>query len=267
MSMAPFSQFALPSIKTIAIQTDVSSMVAVSKKWKFIVIGLFKIQPSTTQSGMTKTEICTADPTALPSAISILFLYANTIAAACSAAFPTIGTRMPLMKRIGMPRDVAAPSIASTIHSDRVEMKTVIIPSQATPPQKPRMPGSSCSSSSSSGSNRCECVPSWKKMRSAYMSNMATATNREYQSGASPPGRFSASRFPPPFSQLGSLRAFNVETTGTLRLTTMISAWELPAPECVSSRMEGKDNASTANIRRPVLVTAADLLKRCSLCL
>mmetsp|Transcript_108346 Transcript_108346/g.258537 ORF Transcript_108346/g.258537 Transcript_108346/m.258537 type:complete len:210 (+) Transcript_108346:1321-1950(+) len=98
------------------------------------------------------------------------------------------------------------------------------------------------------------------------MISMATAMNREYHKGASPPGRFSASKFPLPLSQLSAGTAGRRYTTGSEWFAT-ISAWTPPAPEWVSSKIEGKDKASTAKINSPVLVTAADLLKCCSLCL
>jgi hypothetical protein len=41
--------------------------------------------------GTTKSEICVAEPSATPSARSILDLYAIVMAVACSAALPTMG--------------------------------------------------------------------------------------------------------------------------------------------------------------------------------
>jgi hypothetical protein len=41
---------------------------------------------------------CVDEPTAMPREIAILFLYAKMTADACSAALPTIGTRIVAMK-------------------------------------------------------------------------------------------------------------------------------------------------------------------------
>ena len=49
-----------------------------------------------------------AEPTAIPIEISILPRMANMIAAACSAALPTIGSKIVPMNSVGMPSDSAA---------------------------------------------------------------------------------------------------------------------------------------------------------------
>ena len=66
-------------------------------------------QPMTMQSGTTKRAICVDEPMAMPSASSILFLTAKMIAAACSAALPTIGMTMVPRKRSGTPQFSDAP--------------------------------------------------------------------------------------------------------------------------------------------------------------
>merc|ERR1719323_1933333 len=79
---------------------------------------------------MTSTEICTAEPRALPRQISILLRQAKMMAAACSAALPTMGTRMPLRNRMGILMSNDAFSMVLTIMSDSDEMKAVMMPSQ-----------------------------------------------------------------------------------------------------------------------------------------
>jgi hypothetical protein len=49
--------------------------------------------------GRAKSDrTCVDEPTAMPREIAILFLYAKMTADACSAALPTIGTRIVAMK-------------------------------------------------------------------------------------------------------------------------------------------------------------------------
>lgn len=62
----------------------------------------------------------------MPTASSILFLTAKMIAAACSAALPTIGMMIVPRKRSGTPHPSAAPSRASTMYSERIAITTVI---------------------------------------------------------------------------------------------------------------------------------------------
>ena len=52
------------------------------------------IHPITTIKGSTSIAICMLDPTATPIARSILSLQATVTAVACSAALPTIGSRI-----------------------------------------------------------------------------------------------------------------------------------------------------------------------------
>ena len=66
-----------------------------------------------------------------------LLRYANTIADACSAALPTIGTTIAEMKIDGTPQPSAAPSSAPTSAFESAEMKTVMTPSQKSEPRKP----------------------------------------------------------------------------------------------------------------------------------
>mmetsp|Transcript_66793 Transcript_66793/g.196035 ORF Transcript_66793/g.196035 Transcript_66793/m.196035 type:complete len:255 (+) Transcript_66793:566-1330(+) len=61
-------------------------------------------------------------------------------------------------------------------------MKAVMTESQKMPPQKPRMPGSS--SSSSSPWKRCVCVLSWKQMNRQYRLSMMAAMKRDRLSTA-----------------------------------------------------------------------------------
>lgn len=56
----------------------------------------------------TNKAICVAEPRATPKVISNLFLKAKMTAPACSAAFPTIGNRMMLMKLTDIPQDADA---------------------------------------------------------------------------------------------------------------------------------------------------------------
>eukprot|EP00962_Isochrysis_galbana_P044102 scaffold16995_cov127-Isochrysis_galbana.AAC.10 len=62
----------------------------------------------------------------MPMASSILFFTAKMMAAACSAALPTIGMMMVPRKRSGTPHPSAAPSSASTMYSERSAITTVI---------------------------------------------------------------------------------------------------------------------------------------------
>lgn len=52
------------------------------------------IHPRTMISGSTSSAICMLDPTATPIERSILSLQATVTAVACSAALPTIGSRI-----------------------------------------------------------------------------------------------------------------------------------------------------------------------------
>ena len=64
------------------------------------------------------------DPTAMPRASSILFLQAKMMAAACSAALPTMGMTMVPRNSFGTPQSWAAPSSASTMNSLRKATNT-----------------------------------------------------------------------------------------------------------------------------------------------
>jgi hypothetical protein len=54
-------------------------------------------------------EIWIEDPIATPKDRSSLSFMANMIAPACSAAFPTIGSKMVLIKAIGIFHETEAP--------------------------------------------------------------------------------------------------------------------------------------------------------------
>ena len=56
---------------------------------RFILIGLSEVHPMSTSSGKTIIAIWHDEPTATPKVIFNLFLIANTIADACSAALPS----------------------------------------------------------------------------------------------------------------------------------------------------------------------------------
>lgn len=79
--------------------------------------------------------------------LTSLFLKANMTAPACSAAFPTMGSKMMLMKLTEIPQDSEASSIVPTTYSDNTAMTTVIPISQANPLQNPITGASSPSSS------------------------------------------------------------------------------------------------------------------------
>jgi hypothetical protein len=59
--------------------------------------------PITMTNGRTSKAICMLDPTATPIARSILSLHATVTAVACSAALPTIGSRISPTKVLEMP--------------------------------------------------------------------------------------------------------------------------------------------------------------------
>ncbi len=56
------------------------------------------IQPKMTKKGVTSSAICIELPIATPMARSILSFIATTTAVTCSAALPTMGSRMRPMK-------------------------------------------------------------------------------------------------------------------------------------------------------------------------
>jgi len=76
--------------------------------------------------------------------LTSLFLKAKMIAPACSAALPTIGSKIMLRKLTDKPHESDASSIVSTTYSDNKAMNTVIPISQAMPLQSPI---TACSSS------------------------------------------------------------------------------------------------------------------------
>ncbi|CAM0881358.1 unnamed protein product [Alopecurus aequalis] len=110
-------------------------------------------------------EICVADPKATPRVMSSLFLSAKMMAPACSAAFPTMGSRMMLMKLTDSPHDLEVGLMVPTTYSESTEMMTVMRMSQKRALPKPRTASSSSSSppTTSCGSKSWRCVLSWKK--------------------------------------------------------------------------------------------------------
>ncbi|KAG6545498.1 hypothetical protein Mapa_013100 [Marchantia paleacea] len=114
----------------------VMNRVTVSKISKFRSISIPNTQPTRTQNGMTNMEIWVDDPMPTPKEMSSLSFIANTTALPCSAALPTRGRMITLMKATGMLHISAAPWIASTRYSERMEMKNVRIPSQRIELQK-----------------------------------------------------------------------------------------------------------------------------------
>mmetsp|Transcript_39120 Transcript_39120/g.103059 ORF Transcript_39120/g.103059 Transcript_39120/m.103059 type:complete len:270 (-) Transcript_39120:456-1265(-) len=156
--------------------TDMRS-VMVSNGWKSRSRGTSYTHPMTMHSGTTNRAICVAEPTAIPSESSILFLWAKMIAAACSAALPTMGITIVPRKSSGTPYSAAAPSMASTIHSESTEMKKVITASQKIAPHTPRIRSSS--SSLSLSSKICVCVYSWNTRNRQYVASIMTETARE----------------------------------------------------------------------------------------
>eukprot|EP00312_Isochrysidales_sp_CCMP1244_P041090 CAMPEP_0202745892 /NCGR_PEP_ID=MMETSP1388-20130828/7711_1 /ASSEMBLY_ACC=CAM_ASM_000864 /TAXON_ID=37098 /ORGANISM="Isochrysis sp, Strain CCMP1244" /LENGTH=148 /DNA_ID=CAMNT_0049413107 /DNA_START=244 /DNA_END=687 /DNA_ORIENTATION=+ len=73
---------------------------------------------ASTDAGKPSSVICVADPTATPMARSGLFLTANMTADACSAAFPTMGSKMVETNASGTFATAAAPWIDPTTTSD-----------------------------------------------------------------------------------------------------------------------------------------------------
>uniref|UniRef100_A0A2P2JSF3 Vacuolar cation/proton exchanger 1a n=1 Tax=Rhizophora mucronata TaxID=61149 RepID=A0A2P2JSF3_RHIMU len=105
--------------------------------------------------------------------MSNLFLKANMIDPACSAAFPTIGSRIMLMKLTEIPQDSDAASIVPTTYSDNIAMIIVMPTNQVSPLQNPMTGFSSSSSSSSWDSKNCLWVFSWKKIYATYATSIA----------------------------------------------------------------------------------------------
>lgn len=68
----------------------------------------------TTRSGSTRRAICMLEPTATPIERSILSFAATVTAVACSAAFPTIGSRIKPTNVSEMPPEVVIASIEET---------------------------------------------------------------------------------------------------------------------------------------------------------
>ncbi|KAF7022585.1 hypothetical protein CFC21_035282 [Triticum aestivum] len=110
-------------------------------------------------------EIWVADPKATPRVMSSLFFRAKITAPACSAALPTMGSRMMLMKLTERPHDCEVGSMVPTTYSESTAIMMVMRMSQKSALPKPRTASSSSSSppSISCGSKSWRCVLSWKK--------------------------------------------------------------------------------------------------------
>ena len=156
--------------------------IAVSKLLKYNVIGWPIIHPNNTINGATSSAICyyqwyirmvhtIDDPTATPTAKSILFLYATVTAVTCSAALPTMGKTINPINVVETPDDATIWSIELTRNSaqtattavlannNRIAMSGVISATSS---------GSSDSVSEPGSSYKCECVLSWKKRYLCY---------------------------------------------------------------------------------------------------
>nr|AFK48074.1 unknown [Lotus japonicus] len=86
--------------------------------------------------------------------MSSLFLKANIIEPACSAAFPTIGSKIILMKLTEIPQESDAASMVPTTYSESKDMTSVIPTNQVNALQNPMTAFSSSSSSSCASNNR-----------------------------------------------------------------------------------------------------------------
>ena len=100
----------------------------------------------TTRSGATNSAIWAAEPIAMLTARSILFLYATRTATQCSAALPTIATTITPMKNSERPTASEASEIEPTRISD---IRPTASPATNSIPTERRtdQPKVSCSSS------------------------------------------------------------------------------------------------------------------------
>lgn len=112
-----------------------------------------KIQPRMTMSGKTRRAICILEPTATPIDKSILSLIATVTAVACSAALPTIGSRIRPTKVVETPPVSVRPSILETMNSEQNATRVVEIANVIRAPITEREGVSNSSSSSSSSAS------------------------------------------------------------------------------------------------------------------
>jgi len=83
------------------------------------------IHPKITIKGVTSKAICIEDPTATPIAKSILFFIATVTAVKCSAALPTMGSRIRPTKASEILLPETKPSILETRNSAHTATRTV----------------------------------------------------------------------------------------------------------------------------------------------
>ena len=126
INVKPFNQLPLPSRMQKVTVTTHKTNDTVSNTFMFKSNGLFIDHATQTQNGKTNMAIWVEDPMATPMEMSILLRNANITAEACSAALPTIGNMTTEMNATGQFHDRAAPSMVSTMTSERMEMKRVI---------------------------------------------------------------------------------------------------------------------------------------------
>mmetsp|Transcript_76773 Transcript_76773/g.222892 ORF Transcript_76773/g.222892 Transcript_76773/m.222892 type:complete len:398 (+) Transcript_76773:239-1432(+) len=143
--------------------------------------GVFPMaQPTSTAKGVTKRAIWTDDPTAMPTDKLILSKAANLMAATCSQALPTMGSKMMPTKSLPMLALRRAPSRESVRNSE--PMETTAVHAKRRPRDQPKLKPS-CSSSSSSGSSSSaialRCVNNWNVMYATYEEMIKTAHARE----------------------------------------------------------------------------------------
>mmetsp|Transcript_3549 Transcript_3549/g.10949 ORF Transcript_3549/g.10949 Transcript_3549/m.10949 type:complete len:271 (-) Transcript_3549:880-1692(-) len=148
-SITPMSQLDSPFTMVKPTSMIVTTSTPVSKGWKLSESGTSRTHEASTRTGIQKRAICIDEPIAMPIASSILFFMAKMMAAACSAAFPTMGIMMVPRNRSGTPHPSAAPSRASTMYSERTAITTVMTASQSIAPGTPSTASSSSYSSSS----------------------------------------------------------------------------------------------------------------------
>mmetsp|Transcript_141956 Transcript_141956/g.353790 ORF Transcript_141956/g.353790 Transcript_141956/m.353790 type:complete len:242 (-) Transcript_141956:914-1639(-) len=163
INIAPSSQFEEPSCRTLDAKKTDNNMTVASKALKSRDIGTSQIQPTITENGTTKRAICVEEPMATPSARSIFPLAATVTAVACSAALPTMGSRMTPMKALGKPYSSLTPSMESTRYSEHTATQQVAARSS---PMAVPADIMGVSSSSSSAENMSACVTSWNHKNS-----------------------------------------------------------------------------------------------------
>src|SRR5699024_5447928 len=88
----PSNQLDSPSVDKIFINNTAVTMLTNSGHVKRSGMEVGNNCEINTSNGTTNMAICKVEPTAISTAISILFLYAIQTADACSAAFPTKAT-------------------------------------------------------------------------------------------------------------------------------------------------------------------------------